>query len=118
MESKYLIAKDKVRKYGQEHLLKYYNELNQTEKQELIQDILSIDFEQMKNLYKNINNKKQEEAKIEQIQYINKQELSKEEEDYYNEIGIKSIQNGEYAIVTMAGGQRNKAWTYRTKRNI
>lgn len=118
MENKYLIAKNTVREYGQEHLLKYYNELNKIEKEELVQDILNIDFEQMKNLYENINNKKEEYARIEQIQYINKEELSKQEEDYYNQIGIKSIQNGEYAIITMAGGQRNKAWAYWAKRDL
>ena len=28
------------------------------------------------------------------------------------------IKNGEYAVITMAGGQRNKTWTQWTKRNF
>lgn len=118
MESNYLSAKSKLEKYGQEHLLEYYNELNECKKEQLIDDVLSTDFEQMKNLYENINNKKEDNAKIEQIKYINKEELTKEEKNYYDEIGIKSIKNGEYAVVTMAGGQRNKAWTYWSKRYL
>lgn len=113
MESNYLNIKSKLEEYEQEHLLKFYNELNEIEKQELIDDILSVDFEQMKMLYGNINNK-EEDGEIGQIPYINKEELSKEELDYYNRIGIESIKNGEYAVVTMAGGQRNKTWTYRS----
>ena len=66
----------------------------------------------MKMLYGNMNNK-QEEGEIGQIPYINKEELSREELNYYNKIGIETIKNGEYAVVTMAGGQRNKTWTYR-----
>lgn len=113
MESNYLSIKNKLKEYGQEHLLKFYNELNEIEKQELINDILRVDFEQMKMLYGNINNK-EDEGEIEQIPYINKEQLSREELDYYNRIGIESIKNGEYAVVTMAGGQRNKTWTYRS----
>ena len=113
MESNYLNIKSKLEEYEQEHLLKFYNELNEIEKQELIDDILSVDFEQMKMLYGNINNK-EEDGEIGQIPYINKEELSREELNYYNKIGIESIKNGEYAVVTMAGGQRNKTWTYRS----
>ena len=113
MESNYLNIKSKLEEYEQEHLLKFYNELNEIEKQELIDDILSVDFEQMKMLYGNINNK-EEDGEIGQIPYINKEELSREELNYYNKIGIETIKNGEYAVVTMAGGQRNKTWTYRS----
>ena len=56
--------------------------------------------------------------KIENISYIDGNKLTKEDRDYYQNIGKDIISKGKYAVVTMAVGQRNKTWTYRAKRNI
>lgn len=112
MESKFALAKEKVEKYGQEHLLKFYDKLNNKQKQDLLNDILNTDFEQIKKLYENIKdseNKKND--KIELLPYVDKQKLSKKELEYYEKIGGERIKNGEYAVVTMAGGQRNETWS-------
>lgn len=115
MDNNYLNAENILKEYKQEHLLHFYNELDEKEKKSLLEDILKIDFKQMKTLYENINNdKKDENIEIEKMDYINKQTLSQEEKEYYDKIGRQSIKNGEYAVVTMAGGQRNKAWTFWT----
>ena len=45
------------------------------------------------------------EEKIEPIQYIEKEKLSKEEKEKYSKIGIEEIKQGKLAVVTMAGGQ-------------
>lgn len=112
MEDKYLLVKEKLSKYGQEHLLKFYEELNNNEKENLLEDILEINFEQIEMLYKEIKvEDKFKEDIIEPIKYINKEKLSEEERNYYNKIGENSIKNNEYAVVTLAGGQRNKART-------
>lgn len=52
--------------------------------------------------------------KIENIGYVDQNKLTKEEKSYYEKIGEEIIKSGKYAVVTMAGGQRNKTWTYRT----
>lgn len=112
MEDKYLLVKEKLSKYGQEHLLKFYEQLNNNEKENLLEDILEINFEQIEMLYKEIKvEDKFKEDIIEPIKYINKEKLSEEERNYYNKIGENSIKNNEYAVVTLAGGQRNKART-------
>lgn len=112
MNDKYVLVKEKLNKYGQEHLLKFYEELTFTEKEELLEDILEINFEQIETLYKQIGEKqKNKEDIIEPIEYIDKEQLTQEEKNYYNKIGENSIKNNEYAVVTLAGGQRNKAWT-------
>lgn len=112
MGDKYLLVKEKLSKYGQEHLLKFYEELNNNEKENLLEDILEINFEQIEMLYKEIKvEDKFKEDIIEPIKYINKEKLSEEERNYYNKIGENSIKNNEYAVVTLAGGQRNKART-------
>lgn len=107
MNDKYLLAKSRLKEYNQEQLLNSYNKLNEEQKEDLIENILDTNFEQMQKLYNNINTNKKMNNKIEPISYINKDKLSKEEKNYYENIGIKLIRNNKYAVVTMAGGQRN-----------
>ena len=109
MDKEYLKTMEVLKKYGQEHLLKYFNDLTKNEKEELLKDINSIDFEQIKKLYEQtkIKNKIGKDI-IEPISYIDKEKLTMKEQQYYKKIGEKSIKNNEYAVVTMAGGQRNK----------
>lgn len=108
MEDKYLIAEEKLNKYEQNHILKYFNKLNKEEQKSLLEDIININFEQIQNLYKNMKKEyKNNEYHILPIEYINKEKLSIDEEKKYINIGEKLIKNGKYAVVTMAGGQRN-----------
>ena len=108
MEEKYLNVLAKLKEYGQEHLLNFYNRLDERKQEEFLEDILNIDFEEIKNLYNNIqNDSKNVEDKIESIGYVNKEKLSLDEQKHYMEIGEKVIKQGQYAVVTMAGGQRN-----------
>lgn len=119
MQDKYLMLEEKLKKYGQEQLLKFYTKIDKIKQNELLQDILNIDFEQLQNLYNNIQkNNKNIEAQIEPIEYINKEKLSLEEQKHYIKLGEEEIKKGKYAVVTMAGGQRNKTWTQWTKRNL
>ena len=106
MEEKYLAAKQKLERYHQEHLLNYFDKLSEEEKIELLDDILTIDFNQMEELYE--LTKKEESfknSKIEPIAYVEKAKLSKEERQKYTQIGEDIIRAGKYAVVTMAGGQ-------------
>ena len=59
-----------------------------------------------------------ENDKIENIPYVDGQKLSKEDRENYEKIGTQEIKNGHYAVVTMAGGQRNKIRASWTKRNV
>ncbi len=98
-----------LKKYNQEKVL---NELQKNESSELIDQILNINFEKVEECKQKIG--KQEEFKndkIESISYINGNKLSNEEKKNYEQIGRNIISKGKYAVVTMAGGQRNKAWT-------
>ena len=42
-------AQEKLAKYGQEHVLKYYDELSDTEKEELLAQIEDTDFAVLEN---------------------------------------------------------------------
>lgn len=54
------------------------------------------------------NTKKEIEIKdkeIKPIEYLDKEKMSKEEKEKFDNLGIDVIKKGQYAVVTMAGGQ-------------
>ena len=76
---------------------------------EFASEVLKIDFEELNKLYdKAIKNEKVQDTKIEPIPCIEKDKLKEEEKEYYKKIGENIIKNGEYAVVTMAGGQGSR----------
>ena len=106
MKEKYLQALEKVKKYGQEQLLDCYNMLDDNKKEQLLDDIISINFDFITDLYRNRNMEEDRtNAKIESIPYVEKEKLTNEEKEHYSRIGQEAIRNGEYAVITMAGGQ-------------
>jgi len=106
---KYELAKEIVGKYGQSHLLSNYEKMEEEVKEQLLEQILKINFEQVIELYQTIKNDvPHESANIEPTPYIDKELLSKEELDRYKQKGIEEVKKGNFAVVTMAGGQRNK----------
>ena len=97
-----------LKKYNQEHILKYVNMVDENKKKDLIQQIEEIDFEQLKKLYKisnRDNNKAIKGIIIEHIPFVDKYKLEKERETNLKNIGEIIIKNNKYAVVTMAGGQ-------------
>lgn len=103
-------AKLLLQKYKQDKLLKTL-EINEN-KEALVKQILSIDFEQLQQLYEqtqNISEMKDEE--IENIAYVDGNQLNEEEKKNYQNIGEKIIKQGKYAVVTMAGGQGTRLRT-------
>ncbi len=106
MEEKLLVAKDLLKKYGQEHLLAFYDNLPKEKQNQLLDEILTTDFKQMQKLYESTKtNPSFEDTKIEPISYVDKAKLSKEELERYNSLGENAIREGKLAVVTMAGGQ-------------
>lgn len=107
MDEKLKQVEQTLAKYGQEQLLDEYNRLtDKKEKQDFLDSILTIDFNQVKTLYANSKEKPSfMDSKIEPIDYTDKSKLSKEEYEKYKAIGEKKIKEGKLAVVTMAGGQ-------------
>ena len=97
-------AISKLKRYNQEHILKY--DLNNKQQEKLEKQIENIDFEQLKSLYESTKEEKCiEEKRIEHIPYTDKTKLTKEEQLSLFEIGEQVIKQGHYAVITMAGGQ-------------
>lgn len=108
-----------LKTYNQEHIIKLLERLEGKEKEELIEQINKIDFHQIMELYD--DTKKEiviKENKIENIPYLDKAKLSKEQKEEFEMLGEMAIRNNEYAVVTMAGGQGTRLRTQRTKGNI
>ena len=98
-------VKDLLKKYGQEHLINHYDELDEKKKDILIRQIQNIDFELVNKLYDSTKEQKlNTKDKITPIDYLDKYKL-KDQYKYYEAIGKKAIKEGKLAAVTMAGGQ-------------
>jgi UDP-N-acetylglucosamine pyrophosphorylase len=112
MEEKYTIVKEKLKKYNQEHLLVCYDKLIEQQKEELLDQILQLDFVHLDELYQRIKKQKDfNDCEIEPLPYIDKQKIPLEEKERYEQEGIKKIKEGKYAVVTMAGGQGTRLRT-------
>lgn len=97
---------EKLEKYGQEHLLWFYDQLSEEEKKCLLDQILSIDFDFMLTLYE--NSMKEDSnglAQVTPLPHVEKDRLSQDEISSYQVIGETEIKQGNFAVVTMAGGQ-------------
>ena len=95
-----------LKMYNQEHIIKLLYKLEEKQKEELIEQINNIDFHQIMELYDNTKRKIEiKENKIEAIEYLDKEKLTKNEKEKFDELGEKTIISGQYAVVTMAGGQ-------------
>ena len=110
MDSDYLTkAKDILKKYHQEHLLYFYNELSDDEKNKLLNQIFSIDFEQIFRLYDNsMTDNFALTQKLSPLEHFEKSSFSKSEIDRYVSIGENVLKQNSFAVVTMAGGQGSR----------
>lgn len=107
MEEKFEQVEKKLKKAGQEHLLKYYERITDDKKKEnFLNLILTIDFDAINEIYldskKNITNK---DFVIEPIKFIDKEKIDEKEYVEYEKLGKDIIKSGKLAVVTMAGGQ-------------
>ncbi len=93
------LIKEKLEKYDQMQLLRFYDELSNEEQQSLLKEIDNIDFDL-------INSEGCDGAagEITPIEATTLKEISKREEEFKSE-GIKALKEGKIAAVLLAGGQ-------------
>lgn len=109
MEEKLKKVKEILKRENQEQLLANFENLSEGKKEILLEQILQIDFHQMKELYENVGkNIAKESDKIEAIPYVEKDKIEKSE--YFNK-GAEALKEGKLAVVTMAGGQGTRLRT-------
>lgn len=100
-----------LEQFGQQHLLKFWDDLSVVEKEGLTSEIQEIDFE---NLYKILQDYKSfkilsnENLKPIPASLKGGVETSSEEEiNKYKSVGLKAINDGQVAVLLLAGGQGN-----------
>lgn len=97
----YQEAYDKLKKYGQLHVLKYYEELSKEEQEALITQIENTDLEVL-----SLCQKKEElnpRGKITPIQVMQLPEIEQKREEY-TKCGLEAIKAGKVGAVLLAGG--------------
>ena len=106
-----------LKKYNQEHILKFYDTLDEKQKVKFINQIHNTDFEKMNLLYKNsmiCENVSLNEISL--IEYVDKEKLSETEKETYSKIGIEVISKNQLAIVTLAGRSRQQTSGYKDQK--
>lgn len=104
---------DKVSSAGQAHIIKYWNELSDIQKDKLIKQIESIDFESLEQMYRekvSANKSPDNKGVLEPIDIIRTPGTSQEvayAEDAFKK-GQELLRAGKVATVLVAGGQGSR----------
>ncbi|WP_029233544.1 UTP--glucose-1-phosphate uridylyltransferase [Butyrivibrio sp. VCB2006] len=96
-----LQAKEKLAKYGQEHVLKYYDELSEAEQKDLLNQIEETDFAVLENC-KNLG-KSEGRGTFSPLAAMQVSEIEERKEEF-RKIGVDTIKAGKVAAVLLAGG--------------
>lgn len=97
----YSEAKDLLLRYGQAHLLEYYDELDDDKRRNLLKDIASIDFTVLEGL---THGDKQPLGELSPADALSLDEIKRGAAEFEKE-GVKAIKEGKVACVLLAGGQ-------------
>ncbi len=96
-------AMELLKKYGQEHLLAYYDELSDVGKADLLSQISKIDFSLLDNLNAD-NNQNSQRGSFEPLGAVTINDIQKFSEEYKT-AGYDAIKAGKVAAILLAGGQ-------------
>lgn len=94
-------AKKKSAKYGQEHILKYYDDLTTQEQEELLEQIEMTDFSVL-SMCTN-SDELPKKGKITPLEAMQLDEIEKKKEQY-KKTGCQAIKEGKLGAVLLAGG--------------
>lgn len=95
-------AKQKLEHFSQEHILKYYDTLSETEQQSLLHQIAETDFSVL-NKINNSSNQDNRTGEITPIQAMQISEITENQEQFI-QTGTSAIREGKVAAVLLAGG--------------
>ena len=93
-------AGEKLNKYGQGHVLSYFDSLNEREKNVLLKQIEETDFSVLLSAK---NDHGEDKRVITPIKALQLGEIN-EKKDFYKEKGIKALREGKLGAVLLAGG--------------
>lgn len=96
-------AEHLLAEYDQTHILKYYNELTDEKKAELLAQIELIDFSVLSSL-KDKESENSERGEFQPLGAVTIDEIAARKEEF-SKAGIDAIKSGKVAAVLLAGGQ-------------
>lgn len=94
-------ALEKLKTYGQEHVLKYYDSLSDTEKRSLLEQIDSTDFSVISCLER--KNELGKKGIISPLPAMQTAEIDAKKDEYH-QIGLEAVKTGKVGAVLLAGG--------------
>lgn len=104
----YQEAFEKLEKYGQTHLLKYYDELEKSERESLLQQIEKTDFSVVESMEEQADLKKR--GAITPIVSMQTDEIEKNKERF-KALGTEALRNRKVGAVLLAGGMGTRLGT-------
>lgn len=96
----YRSAYEKLEKYGQQHVLQYYDELEPAVQQDLLEQIANTDFDMLQYCKNNTTNQK---GVITPLAAMQLNEINSRRSEY-TRIGLDAVRQGKVAAVLLAGG--------------
>ncbi|XP_018322656.1 UDP-N-acetylhexosamine pyrophosphorylase [Agrilus planipennis] len=104
---------NRLEKAEQSHLLRFYDELDDNQKQNLLSQLENLDIEEINKLFKNALSSLQETVKklddkmepIPPSQFESRVNSSPEQLEKYRSIGLKEISEGRVCALLLGGGQ-------------
>ena len=106
-------ARELLKKYNQEQLLKYYDELNEVEQKDLLRQISEIDFSVLKLVEE--KNIEQVRGVIEPINDLCSMEDIEARKDEFFAIGADAIRKCKVGAILLAGGQGTRLGSDKAK---
>ena len=104
----YQEAFEKLEKYGQTHLLRYYDELEKSERESLLQQIEKTDFSVVESMEEQADLKKR--GAITPIVSMQTDEIEKNKERF-KALGTEALRNRKVGAVLLAGGMGTRLGT-------
>lgn len=104
----YQEAFEKLKKYGQTHLLRYYDELEKSERESLLQQIEKTDFSVVESMEEQADLKKR--GVITPIVSMQTDEIEKNKEQF-KALGTEALRNRKVGAVLLAGGMGTRLGT-------
>ena len=96
-------AEQLLKKYGQEHILRYYEELSAEQKEALLKQIAGIDFPMIERIQQNHSKEGLHKGKITPLAAMQLKEIEARKAEF-RQIGVKAIEEGKVGAVLLAGG--------------
>lgn len=101
-----------LKEYNQEHVIKYMKSLNDKDREKIEKQIEGINFKELKCFYDRVQTKREKKGyEIKPLDVVDKSKITEKEQKEYTEIGEKVLENNEFAVITMAGGQGTRLRT-------